>query len=157
MDRRTFVTAGIGMAAFGGTLVGLGRHGSSSDVRKKTMTSAALTTPMTSTLILVDAELAESRAYAERFDTARRVELACAPDVGALWHGRLRDWPGPISGALRPSDCFVLRTYSLAQGRLLRFMTLDATAGACAAAITPAPRTAAFLIEATLPRAARGA
>jgi hypothetical protein len=150
MDRRTFVTASAGLAALGCTLIGLPRHGLANEARKRAMTSAPV-------LIVIDATLAESRAYGEAFDAAHRLPLSFGADVGALWHARLRDWTGPISGALRPSDCFVLQTFSLAQGRAFRFLRCTSRQGEGPATITPAERACAFLIEAALPRVARGA
>ena len=151
MDRRTFVTASVGMAVFGGVLVGADGHRLTSGVPNKRMS------PIAPALILIDMTLAESHAYAEAFDAARPRHVAFSADVGTLWHTRLREWAGPISGMLRPSDCFVLRTLSLANGRAFRVPALVSTAGESIATITHAGPASAFLIEAALPLAARGA
>lgn len=81
------------------------------------------------TLVLVDPTLRESRehaaAWGERGEHRHHI-LEIGGDVGALWYMRLRDWAGRTKGALRPSDCFVLRTLALAEGRSFRSLTIDA-------------------------------
>jgi hypothetical protein len=110
-----------------------------------------------SMLILIDPTLAESRAYAADFGEAARALQPIDVDVGALWHARLRHWTGRISGVLRPSDCFVLRTFSLAQGRVFRLAAPDSAAGARPEQLNRAARASAFSIEAAPPRVTRGA
>lgn len=110
-----------------------------------------------SMLIVIDPTLAESRAYAADFGEAAHALQPIDADVGALWHMRLRHWTGRISGVLRPSDCFVLRTFSLAQGRAFRLGAPDSAAGARPEQLNRAARASAFSIEAALPRVTRGA
>lgn len=68
-------------------------------------------------LVLIDSTLPASRAYAAIWRDAKVLRLEAGSDVGLLWHNRLRDWTGAIRGALRPSDCFILRTMSRSEGR----------------------------------------
>lgn len=71
-------------------------------------------------LVLIDSTLPASRACAAMWTEAEMLRLEAGSDVGLLWHHRLRDWTGAISGALRPSDCFVLRNMSMSEGRAFR-------------------------------------
>lgn len=115
MDRRTFITAGSGIAAAGCTIAWFDRYG----VLAGCEPPQALRSP---TLVLVDATLPESLAWAagSARERADRIDVDIDADVGALWYAKLRRWAGPISGTLRPSDCFVLRTCAMAQGRGFR-------------------------------------
>lgn len=109
MDRRTFMAAGAGLAALGGAvswLDGYGRQGNST------------------VLLLIDKASAGSREHAAFLAEKSLRVIDIGEDVGVLWHSRLRDWPGPITGALRPSDCFVLRTLSFAARRTFHTETV---------------------------------
>jgi hypothetical protein len=68
-------------------------------------------------LVLIDSTLPASRASTALWTQAKVLRLEAGSDVGLLWHNRLRDWTGVIRGALRPSDCFVLRNMSMSDGR----------------------------------------
>ena len=148
MDRRTFITASVGMASVGCAMAALDWYGNLSESQQGAGAPR---------LIVIDMTLAESHAYAGDLGEAGSALLAIDADVGALWHTRLRHWMGLISGVLRPSDCFVLQTFSLAEGRAFRFSAPYEAVGARPEALTPAARASAFLIEAILPPAARGA
>ena len=148
MDRRTFITGNVAMASIGGAMAAFDWCGQFSEPQRSAGASS---------LIVIDTALAESHAYAVDFWEAGSALLAVDADVGALWHTRLRHWLGPISGVLRPSDCFVLRTFSLAEGRAFRFAARDGAAGARSEDLTPAGRAGAFSIEAALRRVAHGA
>jgi hypothetical protein len=119
MDRRAFLSTswgvGLGLSAVGCAMPWLDRHGAVGD-------------PHAAALVVVDSTLRASREYAAvaTEEGVRRVELDL--DVGALWHGRLRDWPGSVRGVLRPSDCFVLRCFALADARAFRSVTIGAGA-----------------------------
>jgi hypothetical protein len=147
MDRRTFIIASVGMASIGCAMAALDGYGGLGEAKAAG----------SKTLILIDPTLAESRAYATDFGEAVRALEPIDADVGALWHTRLRHWTGRISGVLRPSDCFVLRTFSLAQGRAFRLAAPHSAAGARPEQLNRAARASAFSIEAALPRVTRGA
>ena len=148
MDRRTFITASVRIASAGGAIVALGCCGHLNEAKEAGP----------STLILIDPTLAESRAYAANFGEAVHALESIEADVGALWHTRLRHWAGHISGVLRPSDCFVLRTFSAAQGRAFRLAEEpDSAAGARPGELNCTARASAISIEAALPLSMRGA
>jgi hypothetical protein len=115
MDRRSFVTTSLGAAAFGCAMPWLKCYGVLNDSHG-------------SVLVLLDSTLAASCAYASMANeqSVRRIEVGT--DVGWVWHRRLRDWPGAIRGVLRPSDCFVLRRFSSADGRAFGSEKIDARA-----------------------------
>ncbi len=115
MDRRTFVTTSLSAAAIGCATPWLDCYALLSDLGDNV-------------LVVFDATLAASRAYAvvSRKENARRIEIG--PDVGILWHRQLRDWPGPMRGVLRPSDCFVLQIFSIADGRAFHSAMIGAGA-----------------------------
>ena len=136
MNRRTFITASVGMASVGCAMAALDWYGHLSELEPQQGASM-------SRLTLIDTRLAESRAPTADFSETGSTFLAVDADVGTLWHTHLRDWTGPISGVLRPSDCFVLRTFSLAQGRAFRFAEGYAAAGARREEFTPAGRASA--------------
>lgn len=110
MDRRTFVTTSLGAAATGCATPWLDCYGVLSNSRE-------------TVLVLLDSTLAASRAFASIASIASisneqgACRLDIGTDVGLLWHRQLRDWPGTMRGVLRPSDCFVLRNFSVADGR----------------------------------------
>ena len=107
MDRRTFVTTTSSVGLIGCALPWLDCYGVLSDSRERVA-------------VLFDATLEASRAYALVSATARAFRIEIGTDVGILWHRQLRDWPGAVRGVLRPSDCFVLSTLSIADGRAVR-------------------------------------
>lgn len=99
------------------------------------------------TLVLVDAALRESCEHAAAWgeDGEHRHHIVeIGGDVGALWYMRLRDWAGMTKGALRPSDCFVLRTFAIAEGRSFHSYAIDALSEVA----PPRARAIAFAIEA---------
>lgn len=104
MDRRAFVTSGLGWTALGCLTPWLDCYGARRD-------------PGERVLVVFDSTLPASRAYAAVSNEGgmRRIEIGT--DVGILWHQRLRDWPGAIRGVLRPSDCFILRNFSMGERR----------------------------------------
>lgn len=105
MDRRLFLTASLGVAALGCALPRLACCRLASDAR---------------TLTLIDRSLSGN---ATRALVRARIDgpvIAVGEDVGALWHAHVRHWDGRVTGMLRPSDCFVLRTFSIADERAFR-------------------------------------
>ena len=112
MERRTFMNATLGAAALACAAPWI-------DCR------AHLSDSFEHALVLIDPTWPVSRAYAAASAVARGDVLEVGADIGALWHSRLRDWPGTIAGALRPSDCFVLRSLSIADGRAFRSVPID--------------------------------
>ncbi|MGG1943904.1 hypothetical protein AB1286_03750 [Trinickia sp. NRRL B-1857] len=66
-----------------------------------------------------------SRSYAALRQGADARYLRAGADMGVLWYETLRDWPGRIEGVLRSSDCFVLRSLSLAYGRDFHSTAVD--------------------------------
>lgn len=119
MDRRAFITASAGAAAFCWAAPWLDCYGVLIDRMQPEH-------PSLPTLIVVDSALAESRAFAANAcgSGVHRIDMGIDidADVGTLWHAKLRHWTGAICGMLRPSDCFVLRTFSMAEGRVFRVM-----------------------------------
>ena len=115
MDRRTFLTAGL-TAAAGWAL-------------PEAYCLAAPSLRLEHALFVVDLALPSSRSYVASQCGERARYLAAGSDMGVLWYERLCDWCGPVRGVLRPSDCFVLRSLSLADGRDWRSMAADAGVG----------------------------
>ncbi len=120
MDRRMFIGVGLGVTALGCALPRSACYGFLNDPES---------------LVLVDATLAESRLHAAKLRSDDRPFIVVGEDVGLLWHRRLRRWKGTLTGVLRPSDCFVLQTFALADARAFRI----ARAG---------PQATAFAIDA---------
>ncbi|WP_206952591.1 hypothetical protein [Trinickia acidisoli] len=148
MDRRTFMTVSLGVAAMGCAMPWFDCYG------------VLIDSPA---LLLVDSTLFHGSDYGRgrRIDYgrevaavlgevgARRIEVGVevGNDVGTVWHEQLRGWPGAIKGALRPSDCFVLRNCSMADGRAFRSMTI----GSRTDGRLMRGRAIAFAIDAALP------
>lgn len=107
MERRAFIHASLGAAAIGAMMSWIDCYGVLSDSNAQV-------------LVVVDPALPASCEYASAAPSQRRLLLQDDADVGTLWHARLRDWHGAITGVMRPSDCFVLRSLSVAQGRAFR-------------------------------------
>ncbi len=104
MDRRTFLSSSLGVAAMGCAVRGL------DGLAPRNRAPAHL-------LVLIDAAMPISRSYAAHRQGADTRYLGAGADLGMLWYETLLDWPGRIAGVVRPSDCFVLRSLSLAYGR----------------------------------------
>ena len=115
MNRRTFMSASLGAVAAGCAMPWFDCHG-------------AFRSSRAAALVVLDSRLQASRAYAALAGADVAICLEVDADVGALWHGRLRDWPGLMRGALRPSDCFVLRNLAIADARAFRSITIVAGA-----------------------------
>lgn len=108
MNRRSFMKIGASMAA-GGCLppwLAARAHGDGAHAAPPT-------------IVLVDGELAESRACAALAvrDGARIVDIES--DVGVLWHATLAGARTRLVGALRASDFFVLRHLAASEGRVV--------------------------------------
>ena len=111
MDRRTFMTASVAVA--GCAMPWLNCYGVLNHP-----------TVCVRTLVIFDSSLSVSRAFVADSREEGTCAMDVGPDVGSLWHARLRDWPGTIAGVLRPSDCFVLRNSSIAEGRSFHSATV---------------------------------
>ena len=105
MDRREFMGASLGLTALGCALPCMACYGFLNDSKS---------------LVLIDSTLAESRLHAAKLQRDNRRFIAVGEDVGMLWHRQLRHWKGTLTGVLRPSDCFVLQTFSWADARAFR-------------------------------------
>lgn len=112
MDRRTFLSSSLGVAAMGCALPGF------DCIAARNRVFARL-------LVLIDRTMPISRSYASFWQAEDARYLGVDADMGQLWYATLRDWPGRIAGVLRPSDCFVLRSLSVAHGRKVYSTTLD--------------------------------
>ncbi|WP_116137362.1 hypothetical protein [Trinickia diaoshuihuensis] len=115
MDRRTFLTASLAAAA--------------GWAWPQAYCLAAPCRAFEPTLFVVDSALPGSRSYMTSQCGEGARYLAAGSDMGVLWYERLCDWRGPVKGVLRPSDCFVLRNLSLADGRAWRSMAAGADVG----------------------------
>lgn len=107
MERRAFIHAGLGAAAISAMMPWLDCYG-------------VLSESPGQVFVVIDPVLPASCAYAAASSPETHLRLEAGVDVGILWHARLRDWRGAIRGVVRPSDCFVLRSLSVAEGRTFR-------------------------------------
>lgn len=102
--------------------------------------------PSSRALIVTDTTMAESRAFAASTSASDALRIHIDHDVGTLWHATLRNWTGAICGVLRPSDCFVLQSFSMAEGRAFRALPVRLRPGQPMSAA----RAAVFAIDGAL-------
>jgi hypothetical protein len=129
MDRRVFMSTSLGAVAAGCAMPWLRCYAGGVPNDRRAVA-----------LVLFDSTLPVSRARAAAASEGGVRCMDAGMDVGKLWHEQLRHWPGAMRGVLRPSDCFVLRNFAVAEGRA--FHSAAAGFGAASLEIGVPPRTA---------------